>query len=437
VQAEAGWFGEGDDFFFVDGEKKPSIEGTGTEDYFNDAWGLRVDTGPYAGASVAEGTGLGSRMTAYRWHLADPIPFSKSLKFVFEHRGWTFNADGSVKSASGERTDLMSSVAYWYQVGVASDQPEPPYGEARLPQGNARQIEVEETALAGARSEKGTVSVSKDLFWSKDVLFLKAEGPGSRLDVPFDVDEDGTYELVTQVAQSFDYGTYATLLDGKPVQSAELEHEPGADILPSGQLDGYKPETYVGLDLLLGWPRLAKGRHVISFVCTGKAGASRGYNLGVDNVILAKVGPEAWSHSVGRQPPADRLRGASIPDLAKALTDGDPIVRGLAALGLKEAGLAALPALDALVARLADSDTGVRMMAANAIAAIGPKAAPAVPALVAAAGVRDEHVHVLRSVADALGSIGPAAASALLALEEIRKLPRARWAAEAAIRKIR
>ena len=436
VQAEAGWFGEGDDFFFVDGEKKPSIEGTGTEDYFNDAWGLRVDTGLYAGASVAEGTGLGSRMTAYRWHLADPIPFSKSLRFVFEHRGWTFNTDGSVKSASGERTDLLSSVAYWYQVGVATDQPEPPYGEARLPQGNAKQIEVE-AALGAAKSEKGKVSVSKDLFWSKDVLFLAADGPGARLDVPFDVEEDGTYEVVTQVAQSYDYGTYSTLLDGQPVKSAELEHEPGADVLPTGQLDGYKPETYVGLDLLLGWPRLSKGRHLVSFVCTGKAEASRGYNLGVDNIILAKVGPEAWAQSVGRRPPADRLRGAAVPELAKALSDQDPIIRGLAALGLKDAGLAALPALDALVARLTDSDTGVRMMAANAIAAIGRRASPAVPALIAAASARDEHVHVLRSVADALGAIGPAAASAAPALEELTKLPRVRWAAEAALKKIR
>jgi len=436
VQAEAGWFGEGDDFFFVDGEKRPSIEGTGTEDYFNDAWGLRVDTGPYAGASVAEGTGLGSRMTAYRWHLADPIPFSKSLRFVFEHRGWTFNTDGSVKSASGERTDLLSSVAYWYQVGVATDQPEPPYGEARLPQGNAKQIEVE-AALGAAKSEKGKVSVSKDLFWSKDVLFLAADGPGARLDVPFDVEEDGTYEVVTQVAQSYDYGTYSTLLDGQPVKSAELEHEPGADVLPTGQLDGYKPETYVGLDLLLGWPRLTKGRHVVSFVCMGKAEASRGYNLGVDNIILAKVGPEAWAQSVGRRPPADRLRGAAVPELAKALSDQDPIIRGLAALGLKEAGLAALPALDALVARLTDSDTGVRMMAANAIAAIGRRASPAVPALIAAASAPDEHVHVLRSVADALGAIGPAAASAAPALEELTKLPRVRWAAEAALKKIR
>jgi len=106
-------------------------------------------------------------------------------------------------------------------------------------------------------------------------------------------------------------------------------------------------------------------------------------------------------------------------------------------LALKEAGPAALPALDALVSRLTDSDTGVRMMAANAIAAIGRRASPAVPALIAAASARDEHVHVLRSVADALGAIGPAAASAAPALEELTKLPRVRWAAEAALKKIR
>jgi hypothetical protein len=254
------------------------------------------------------------------------------------------------------------------------------------------------------------------------------------------------------------------------VKSAELEHEPGADVLPSGQLDGYKPETYVGLDLLLGWPRLSKGRHLVSFVCTGKAEASRGYNLGVDNVILAKVGAEAWSKSLGRQHAADRVREAAagkvrpalfdrdplvreaaaarlaesrtsatpaVAELQKALADDDPIVRGLAAMGLKESGPAALPALEALVARLHDDDTGVRMMAANAIAAIGRRARRAVPALISAAGVRDEHVHVLRSVADALGAIGPAAASAAPALVELTKLPRVRWAAEAALKKIR
>ncbi len=469
VQAEAGWFGEGDDFFFVDGEKAPSIEGTGTEDYFNDAWGLRVGTGPYAGASVAEGTGLGSRMTAYRWHLTDPIPFRRSLKFEFEHRGWTFNADGSVRSAAGERTDLISSVAFWYQLGIATDQPEPPYGAARLPQGNAQQVEVE-SAVAESKAEKGRISVSKDLFWSKDVLFFQAEGAGARLDVPFDVAEEGEYELTAQVAQSFDYGTYSVLLDGKPVESAELEHEPGADVLPTGQLDGYEPETYVGLDLILRWPRLTKGRHVVTFVCTGKAEASRGYNLGVDNLILARVGREAWARSLERQrradevrrAPASRLRSAladrdplareaaaarlgenralaasGVADFTRALGDDDPVVRGLAALGLRNAGAAAMPALDRLIAGLMDPDENVRLMSANSIGALGPKASAAVPPLAEALRARDEHVHVLRSAASALGNIGRAAAPAIPALEELRKMPRARWAAEEAIRKIR
>lgn len=126
VQGEAGWFGEGDDFFYVDGEAKPSLEGTGTEDYFNDAWSLHVSDGLYTGVPVAEGTGLGARMSAYRWHLGDPIPFTKSLRFDLEHKGWTFNPDGSVKSAFGERTDLLSSVAFWYQQGIAQGLPVAP-----------------------------------------------------------------------------------------------------------------------------------------------------------------------------------------------------------------------------------------------------------------------------------------------------------------------
>ncbi len=32
------WFGEGDDMIFIDGDTSPTINGTGTEDYFNGAW---------------------------------------------------------------------------------------------------------------------------------------------------------------------------------------------------------------------------------------------------------------------------------------------------------------------------------------------------------------------------------------------------------------
>jgi hypothetical protein len=41
---------------------------------------------------------------------------------------WTFKADGSLKSSFGERVDLMSSVSYWYQAGIAQGLPPVPYG---------------------------------------------------------------------------------------------------------------------------------------------------------------------------------------------------------------------------------------------------------------------------------------------------------------------
>ena len=62
----------------------PQILGTGTEDYVNDAWGLRVSFGPWTGTPVAEGELVGARLTGYRWHVPDPIPFTKSL--VGRHR---------------------------------------------------------------------------------------------------------------------------------------------------------------------------------------------------------------------------------------------------------------------------------------------------------------------------------------------------------------
>jgi D-arabinan exo alpha-(1,3)/(1,5)-arabinofuranosidase (non-reducing end) len=434
VQAEAGWFGEGDDFFWVDGAAKPSIEGTGSEDYFNDAWGLHVNDGPYYGVTVAEGTGLGSRMTAYRWHLVDPIPFQKSLKAEIEHKGWTFNADGSVKSGFGERTDLMSSVAFWYQEGIAQDQPPVPYGAARLPQGNALQIEVE-NSMPQIVAEKGKVSVFPDLFWSKDVVVFEGEGPGSKVTIPFDVPEDGDYELYAQMAKGSDYGVYTVLLDGKPPVAPVLEHEPGADVRPQTEFDGYALETYVGSDYQVGWPRLTKGRHTLTFVAKGKREDSSGYTVGVDDIVLAKTGPEAWAAAAKIQEP--RVPSGSVADLAKALSDPNPVTRGLAALALRNEGKAALPALPELQKALADPDPNVRMMSGNAIAAIGKDAAPAVPALMKACSVKDEQIHVLRACASALGAIGkPAATPALPLLKELSKMPRVKWAADRAIQSI-
>jgi HEAT repeat protein len=99
-------------------------------------------------------------------------------------------------------------------------------------------------------------------------------------------------------------------------------------------------------------------------------------------------------------------------------------------------GTRAQPALPALAKALRDPDTGVRMVAADAIARQGHSALAVLDALIAAGAVPGEHAHVQRSVAIALGAIGPDAAPALPMLRELEKIPRVRPTAATAIRQI-
>src|SRR5262249_39811366 len=146
----------------------------------------------------------------------------------------------------------------------------------------------------------------------------------------------------TELAQASDYGVYTILLDGKPPTSQQLEHEPGADVRPQNQFDGYALETYVGAAYQVGWPHLAKGKHTLTYVCLGKSEASSGYNLGVDNIILARTGPEAWAEAKNIKEP--RTPTGTSAELGGALSDQDPVVRGLAAIALRDRGTNALPA---------------------------------------------------------------------------------------------
>jgi Protein of unknown function (DUF2961) len=100
-----GWWGEGDDMFFIDGATSPpSINGTGIEDYFGSAWGFGEEYNyPFVGYSVKgnrDGTGT---HVMYRFHMADPIYFDRSIAAGIEH------------GHANQRQDSYTSVAFWYQ----------------------------------------------------------------------------------------------------------------------------------------------------------------------------------------------------------------------------------------------------------------------------------------------------------------------------------
>jgi hypothetical protein len=109
-----GWWGEGDDMFFVDGQSfPPDLHGTGTEDYFCHAWGMQCQNAHlYHGVSLAVSpvenvkaggpTNWRGKYTNYRLHVVDPVPFTKSLVMSIEH------------GHANDRSDDWASVAYWY-----------------------------------------------------------------------------------------------------------------------------------------------------------------------------------------------------------------------------------------------------------------------------------------------------------------------------------
>jgi len=118
------WWGEGDDMMFIDGEKTPSMIGTGSEDYFCHAWGMHPKGYPYAGTSVHEHDPDNPgrhKCTSYRFHIEDPVIFTRSLRVTIEH--------GHANLQSND----YSSVAYWYQAEPHAQFPALPDAVARRP----------------------------------------------------------------------------------------------------------------------------------------------------------------------------------------------------------------------------------------------------------------------------------------------------------------
>jgi len=122
-QNQDDWWGEGDDMFFLDGERMPSINGTGSEDYFLGAYSFGDHSFTYQlyGAAVKGGERAGSRSSVYRFHLDSPITFTKSIRATIEH------------GHANHRSDNFYSVAYWYQSEPHMAFPALPPVEQRIP----------------------------------------------------------------------------------------------------------------------------------------------------------------------------------------------------------------------------------------------------------------------------------------------------------------
>jgi hypothetical protein len=275
------WFGEGDEKVYIDGETDASIWGTGTEDYFMLAWGLKKTNGPYSGCPYFDQWGIvGQHASGYRWHLNDPIVFNTGIKVSFEHFGWMSPDETLDGKTSGwtERQDDFSSVAFWYQTGKPTFAARAPSGaERRLPSLERVVAYAKDSATHGAGPAE---TQSLEFYDLPQLLYRPSSKNDAWLEIPLTVAKSEPLRLLLNVTTSYDFGTYQPYLDGVKL---------------GDPIDLYSPE--VGsreVHLLDFWPQ--PGAHKLRLECVGKRDASQGFYLGVESARLRERRPRVTDY---------------------------------------------------------------------------------------------------------------------------------------------
>lgn len=305
-----GWWGEGDDFFYIDDEAVPSLQGTGAEDYFNDAWGFRPRASAWFGQPRWQGDAAGDSGVCYRWHVLDPVGFTKSLRVTIEHKG---NHEDDLSSFYLERPDFLNSVAFWYQTGEPK-----PFGE--LPAYPARRVPWQQHHLVRAFRDAQASGAAKPgvqfagMFGARPVLAWTNTEPDARLTVPFTVETAGRHAVRLTAVAAPDYGRCDIELDGKVARA-------GVD---------FRAADFEELDLALGTHDLTAGAHKLTFRALAVA-AGKARPMAVEMLRLLRLPPEATravknhneAHFVrlglGRAIYAYRLAYGELPDTLDAL----------------------------------------------------------------------------------------------------------------------
>lgn len=281
---QGGWWGEGDDKFFVDGEKFPSSFGTGSEDYFGYAWSSgRRFVRPLHGQPLAEGN-MGHEVD-YRWHLSDQVPFQTSMDADIEkyqsnkprHNQWDFY-------------DLYACTPFWYLAPGGTDpydaqpvdqrvgywtRPVPKYIEPGVIEGE--DLKVATPPLFDHNADTIPLGAQSPGWWSNDrvMVWTTDHGPGNEhIEFNLPVEKTGRYQVMIRFVKGPDYGITQLTLDGNKLGGlVDLYHEKG--LVPTDVID-------------MGTVDLTAGTHLLGVTIPGKNPAipGKGARMGIDYIKL-------------------------------------------------------------------------------------------------------------------------------------------------------
>lgn len=211
---------EGDPRFFFDDSRTPQGQGTGTEEWGGggDYWGGENVTLPFAGhptgaKSAKEAVSAQDQIeSAYRFLLADLMPFGRNARIQLEHGG------------ANESTEHYETVTYWYGLPAAS------------------LIQTDELAIGDEASERAHRYVSPDGSAPYALTSRYEWGPDTLKGVeiyPAETDRGRTTRGTSEFTLRIDPANYGVMLRRKldyawPNQRAEVFVEDGGAWKPAG-----------------------------------------------------------------------------------------------------------------------------------------------------------------------------------------------------------
>ena len=272
---KGGWWGEGDEKFFVDGEKFPSTFGTGSEDYFGYAWSNpQLFQNAYHNQTINQGNR--GHISVNRWHIGDSVPFQKSFEGCIE------------KYYPNAKPCLYACTAYWYQAAGQADPYEPKpiadrvgYWTTPAPaaasaiKGAIEGESLEIIAKTGGQTQVQEMTTYNGAWSGEAHLWWTRAKTGDKLELAVPVKDAGKYKLSVQLTKAKDYGIVQLYLDGTKL---------------GGPIDLYNPEVIPTGALDLGTHELTAGKHKFTVEITGaNEKAVKSYMAGVDYVKLDPV----------------------------------------------------------------------------------------------------------------------------------------------------
>jgi len=270
---KGGWWGEGDEKFFVDGEKLPSTFGTGSEDYFGYAWCCpELFQNCYHNQTISMGNK--GHVSVNRWHITDNVPFQKSFEGSIE------------KYFPNSRPSLHACTAYWY-LDPAGKDPYPAmpldqragyWAEPNAPEAIKGAIEGEKLkilAKTGGKTQEQDLDSHNGNWSGQSHLWWTQAKPNDKLDLALPVEKAGKYKVQMQLTKARDYGIVQLHLDDRKLGEPIDLYNP--EVIPTGPLD-------------MGVHDLSAGEHKLTVEITGaNEKAIKAYMFGLDYVKLTAV----------------------------------------------------------------------------------------------------------------------------------------------------